>query len=101
MTKKWSDIFQQPETIDEAVDRLMMVLDDEHKAALAAMREEDLIDLHFSLGVAIYKAFGMYEQGSKLMASCGVVDPDDASGVIIQALWIKLIKGTQWTRTNT
>jgi len=26
--------------------------------------------------------------------------PDVASGVIIQALWIKLTQGNQWTQTN-
>ncbi len=90
MTKNWSDIFQQPETVDEAVDRLIMVLDDEHKDALVAMPEEDLTDLRFSFGLAIRKAFKLYEPGSKLLASCGAVHPDDASGVIINELWLRL-----------
>jgi hypothetical protein len=30
-----------PETVVKAVDRLMMVLDDEQKVAIATMREED------------------------------------------------------------
>jgi hypothetical protein len=79
-----------PETVDEAVERLMSVLEDEHKAVLAFMQEEDLIDFHFSLGLAIRNAFGLHVPWSKLLASCGVVHPDDASGVIIQALWRQL-----------
>jgi hypothetical protein len=94
LTKNWSDIFQQniliPETVSEAVERLMMVLDSEQKATIAAMREEDLFNLHFSLGMAIRNAFGLHEPGSKLLASSGVVHPDDASVVIIQQLWNKL-----------
>ena len=52
MTKNWSAIIQQnlqtPETVIEAVNRLMMVLDGEQKIAIATLQEEDLIALHFS-----------------------------------------------------
>jgi aromatic ring-opening dioxygenase catalytic subunit (LigB family) len=105
LIKNWSDDFQHnlqhPETVDEAVDRLMMILDGEQKLAIAVMQEEDLINLHFGLGMAIRNAFGLHEQGSKLLASCNnnelynSVHPDDASEVIIDALWLKLTQGTQ------
>ena len=56
MVKNWPTFLQDnsrlPETIDEAVERLMMILEGEHKVALAVMREEDLFNLHFSLGMA-------------------------------------------------
>jgi len=101
LSKNWSASFrhnfQRPETVDEAVDRLMLILDGEQKVALAVMREEDLVDLHFSLGLAIRNAFGLHVPGSKLLTSCNnaihpgasynTVDPDDASGVIIGELW--------------
>jgi hypothetical protein len=91
LAKNWPTFLQDnsrlPETIDEAVERLMMILEGEHKVALAVMREEDLIDLHFSLGTAIRNAFGLHGADSKLLASCGVAHPDDASGVIISELW--------------
>ena len=74
MTKNWPTFLQDnsrvPETVDEAVDRLMMILDGEQKIAIAVMQEEDLIDLHFSLGMAIRNAFGLHEPRSKLLASC-------------------------------
>ena len=106
MTKNWSASFQHnfqpPETVVEAVDRLMMILDGEQKLALATMTEEDLIDLHFSLGLAIRNAFGLYGPGSKLLADCGVVHPDDAAGIIIQALRLKLTKEiTQWMQPKS
>ena len=80
-----------PETVDEAVDRLMMVLDDEQKIALATLQEDELINLHFSLGMAIRNAFGLHNSDSRLLASCDtVIHPDDVSGVIIKALWEQL-----------
>jgi len=64
-----------------------MILDGEQKVALATMTEGDLIDLHFSLGLAIRNAFGLHKPGSKLLVDCGVTHPDDASGMIISELW--------------
>ena len=67
MTKNWPAFFQQniqsPRTVVKAVDRLMMILDDKHKITIAIMPEEDLIDLHVDLGMAIRNAFGLYEPG--------------------------------------
>ncbi|MEI6069014.1 MAG: DUF6794 domain-containing protein [Methylococcaceae bacterium] len=94
MTTNWPtfllDNTRLPETAVEAVDRLMVVLESEHKVAIATTQEDDLIDLHFSLGMAIRNAFGLYEPQSQLLASCGVVHPDDTSGVLIKKLWLKI-----------
>ena len=96
MTTNWptflQDNFKLPETVDEVVDRLMMVLDNEQKIALAALQEDDLINLHFSLGLAIRNAFSLHHADSKLLASCNSpIHPDDVSEVIIKALWEQLI----------
>ena len=97
MTKNWSAIYQQPETVDDAVNRLLMILEGNYKLVLATMQEEELIDLRFSLGLAIQNAFGLHEPGSKLLASCNnavypnasynFTHPGDASEVIISELW--------------
>jgi hypothetical protein len=92
LTTNWPaflpDNFKLPETVDEAVDRLMMVLDDEQKIALATLQEDELINLHFSLGIAIRNAFGLHNSDSKLLTSCDTAThPDDVSEVIIKALW--------------
>ncbi|NOR81841.1 MAG: hypothetical protein GQ529_13585 [Methyloprofundus sp.] len=54
MTNNWLVLFKRdmklPETVHEAVNRLLLVLTDEQKAEIAAMQEGDLIDLHFGLG---------------------------------------------------
>ncbi|MDD5460695.1 MAG: hypothetical protein PHG00_03520 [Methylococcales bacterium] len=97
MTNNWSDIFEQnfqePETIDIAVNRLMMILEGEHKVALATMQKEELVELQISLGTAIQNAFRLRNPGSKLLASCGVACADDASGLIIKTLWTRLKYG--------
>jgi hypothetical protein len=94
LTKNWPDLFQQhakpPESVDEAIDRLMSILGAEEKATIAAMREENLIDLHFGLGMAIRNAFGLHEPGSQLLTSCGVAHPDDASEIFVKMLWREL-----------
>lgn len=82
-----------PETVDEAVERLMTVLEDEEKNEIRSMTEDDLIDLHFSLAMAIRNAFDLHVPWSKLLASCGVAHPDDASGIIINKLWTRLNYG--------
>jgi len=99
LTINWTaflkDSLETPKTVDDAVDRLMAVLDDEHKLFIAAMQEEDLINLHFSLGTDIRNAFRLHDQNSPLLKSLGLfVHPDDASMLVINALWRSLqIKG--------
>jgi len=99
LIKNWSsflfDNSRLPETIAEAVGRLMLILDGEQKIAIASMQEDDLIDLHFSLGMLIRNGFSLHQPGSKLLADCEVIHPDDASGVIVKALWDKLV-GTKF-----
>ena len=86
----WSTFLQAgldlPETLDEAVKHLLTLLSGEYKVVLATMQEEDLIDLRFSLGIGIQNAFVLHETGSKLLASSGAVNPDDASRLIISKL---------------
>lgn len=68
----------------------MTVLTGEQKLMIALMPEEDLLDLHFTLGLAIRNAFRLHEPGNKLLIDCGTVHPDDASQAIILELWRKL-----------
>ena len=87
----WSTFLQVsldlPKTLLEVVKQLLTLLSGEYKVVLATMQEEDLIDLRFSLGMGIQNAFVFHETGSKLLASWGVVNPDDASRLIISELW--------------
>ena len=47
---------------------MMIVLVDEQKIALATLQEDDLINLHFSLGMAVRNAFGLHNADSRLLA---------------------------------
>jgi len=91
----WSNqlgnITRTPQIVDEAVNRLVNVLDNEHKQSFSSMRENDLINLHFSLGIEIRNAFGLHDQDNPLLKSLGYfVHPDDVSMTIIHALWNNL-----------
>ena len=90
----WPELIQKaiepPKTITETVDRLLTVLDPEHKVAIAAMPQEELINLYFSLGMAIRNAFGFWDSQSPLLNSNGPMHPDDVSDQIIHELWQRL-----------
>ena len=87
-----------PQTVVEAVDRLISELPRKDKTKIANMDEEDLIVLHFSLGMYIRDKFGLWSGNGKLMESCCHVSgddnlhEDDASSVIIKELRKELRK---------
>ena len=80
-----------PNTVDEAADQLILILDNEQKTSLLSMQEQDLVNLHFGLGMTIRNVYKLHQLDSKLMASCGgPIHPDDVSAMIIKQLWQKL-----------
>jgi uncharacterized protein DUF6794 len=94
MTITWSDRLNintnPPATISEAIERLQDILSPDEKRYIAVMDENDLIDLHFSLGLEIRNAFGLHDVDSQLQADCKTTHPDDAAGVIVRKLWERL-----------
>lgn len=95
----WPELIQRtiepPKTIAETVERLVTVLDDEHKLVISSMSERDLGDLHFSLGLAIRNAFGFWDLQSPLLNSCKSMNIDDISDQIILELWQRLKQKTE------
>jgi hypothetical protein len=81
---------EPPVAIEQAVIRLIGVLSIEEKMEVKMLQEEDLMDLHFGLGASIRNVFRLHDLNSPLLKSCGELHPDDASVVIIKALWTKL-----------
>ena len=83
-----------PKTIAEAVDRLLSTLSEEDKEAIKNTAKNDLLDLHFGLGTYIRNAFGLWDKNEELLKACcphyPLCEADEASGVIIDALWEKL-----------
>ncbi len=86
--KKW------PKTVDEAVERLMAEISEEDKKTLMNTPERELIQYHFGLGMYIRNEFGLWQGNTDLLESCCgggyYQEPDEASSVIIKALWERL-----------
>ncbi len=76
------------------MERLFAEMSEEDKKALKNTPEEDLILHHFGLGAYIRNEFGFWQGNRELLESLSGkqfgVHPDDASLVIIKALWKKL-----------
>jgi len=84
------DVTGLPRTVAEAVNELVYTLEQAEKDEIAAMAEGDLIGLYFGLGVRIREDFGLWRENPVLLASSGKSNADDASMVIIRALWARL-----------
>jgi len=82
--------------VEEAVDRLINDLPLKDKATIAAMPEDELITLQFTLGYQIGHGYGVWSGNRKLLRSCELIsgDPylheDFAPSVIINELWNRL-----------
>ena len=85
-------------TVSEAVELLLSQLPLKDRTEIASMDEEDLVDLHFSLGAYIRNEFGLWFGNRQLLDDCRTVSmdqylhPDQASSVIIRELWKRLRK---------
>lgn len=85
-----------PKTVEQAVDRLVSEMSLRDKTEIANMREDELVDLHVSVGIYIRNEFRLWEKNEALVKSCRSVsgkdrlDVDDASSVIIRELWKRI-----------
>ena len=90
------NIKRLPQTVDQAVDRLLSELSFKEKTKIANIPKKDLACLHFSLGMHIRNKFELWSENKELIESCQLVSgdnylhPDDASSVIIDNLWKRL-----------
>ena len=77
-------ITKTPVTVEEAVSSLIIVLDNEHKRTIALMKEDDLVDLHFSLGAEIRngKQRGQKTTGSYIKQR----------GQVFDLSWVRLVE---------
>jgi hypothetical protein len=86
--KKW------PTTIDEAVGIVVATLSDDERASIAALSKSELIGLHFGLGLWIRNNLGLWNGNEALMQAIRerdqAIHPDDASMVIVEAVWERL-----------
>jgi hypothetical protein len=82
------DLF--PTTVDAAVRLLQTMVPDDEQAKIAAMPEDDLINLDLGLGLWIRNNLGFYDGNTRLLRDSGKESPDDASFAIIHAFWQQL-----------
>jgi hypothetical protein len=86
---------KRPTTVDEAVDRLMSEMKLKDLAKLANMVADDLINLHFTVGMWIRNNF-VYPRNDKLLESCREVSKNkylhyaQIHMVIVRELWKRL-----------
>jgi hypothetical protein len=83
-----------PTTLAEAVADITGGMSEENKRLLRATKKEDLIQFHHGWGTGIRNGFGLWRGNDKLIKSaCGKpCHPDDASMVIIEAVWAAVQK---------
>jgi len=85
-----------PKTVQEAVDRLLADMSLNDEIAIATMSEEELLNLHFSLGQRIRHDFGLWQGNDALLESCRImastkdIHVDDASMFIVRVLWNRI-----------
>jgi len=81
-----------PKTMDLAIKILLKEMKDKDRESIKQMKEDELIRLHRSFGRYIRNKFGLWAGNKKLLTSCNKTHPDEASFVIIKALWNQLKK---------
>ena len=85
---------QHPKSIEEAAELLLTELPEKNQQIIRIIGEDRLSSLPLSLGNYIRNGFGLWGSNVELLKACSpddvLRDADDASGVIIRALWWRL-----------
>lgn len=96
MPESYNQAASGPSTLVQAVRRLIDQMSLKDKATLANMLEDELPQLHFTLGSYIINKFGLLSGNTQLMESCRLEsggklqNEEEAAAVIIKALWQRL-----------
>jgi hypothetical protein len=97
-----------PRTVVEAFDRIAVKLSHEDRTNIAEVPADSLYILHYDLGKFIRNEVGLWSDNIPLLLDCQrlkegqtpdtptPIHPDDASTVIVEALWRRL--RDQWNR---
>ena len=83
-----------PTSVAETVRDIVQRLPEQDKQVVRTAKKEDLIKFHHGWGTGIRNHYGLWRGNDKLILSaCGKpCHPDDASMVIIEAVWQALQK---------
>jgi hypothetical protein len=82
-----------PKTVPEAVDHMITALGRDERELIRTADEADLGQFRFGLGTGIREVFQLWHGNKDLLKSCGSenMHPDDATTVIVEALWRRLL----------
>jgi hypothetical protein len=78
---------QLPRTVREAVAELLKVMGDSNTDLISSMGKDELSRFHHSFGRSIRNNFGLWGGNESLLKDTGKAHPDDASTVIMEAVW--------------
>lgn len=81
-----------PKTVEGAVLNILSTMSDKDKSMVKNTQKDDLTKFHSGWGVRIRNRFGLWTGNQELIISAcgGPCHPDDASMVIIRAVWDEL-----------
>ncbi|HNU50208.1 MAG TPA: hypothetical protein PKJ98_04735 [Verrucomicrobiota bacterium] len=79
-----------PQTVEEAVTRIVSRLSPANKEQVRATPKRDLTRFHHGWGTGIRNEFGLWAGNQVLLDDCRRSHPDSASMVIIEAVWERL-----------
>ena len=78
-----------PTTVAEVVADIIENMSESEKAQVVNTPENSLINFHHGWGTSIRNDYNLW-QNAALVKAAGAAHPDDASGVIIKAVWQEL-----------
>ncbi len=92
--KKSLEPGEWPVTVENTVKNILLAMSDEDKQLVKKTSKEDLVKFHHGWGTGIRNHYGLWRGNKKLIESaCGKpCHPDDASMLIIEAVWKELQK---------
>jgi hypothetical protein len=76
-----------PRTLQAAVYICLLTLTPEEKELIKYTPQDKLIWFDFEWAINMRNEFGMWEGNEELIRSCRADNPDDASMVIVKAVW--------------
>ena len=79
-----------PRTVKDAVSNIISDMSYEDKLLVKTTKKNDLIKFHHGWGTNIRNGFGLWGGNKELLKDAGKEHPDDASMVIIEAVWKEL-----------
>ncbi len=79
-----------PQTVKEAVAQILNKMSEKDKETIKNTKKDDLIMYHHGWGTGIRNSFGLWGNNHALLKDTGKNAPDDASMVIIEAVWKRL-----------